>query len=241
MLLQGVGTGAAPAEGGADVVLIHLIQNGGAEHLHRHGHTGQGHGQSREEHINQEGTRVFAEGDEPAGNKDLQGDAEDEAQQNAHKDRGHRHADLVHHGHDPVQSAALPLGQGNAQGEGGGYHDEECQENQGGGVGELLHDHVLHRQAVAVGGSPVSLDESGHPLAVSDQHGLVKAQLGFQSGDLLRGGVGAQHVGGRGARDHLKGQEGKKGNDKQCNNESGQFAQDVFHLPALLSLSGDRA
>ena len=238
MLFQGIHPGPPPAEGGTDVILVHLIQDGGAQHFNGHRHPGQGHRQGREEHVEEKLPRAVCKGHKISRYKHPQGDPEDKAQQDAHKHRRNGHTDLIDHRDDPVQPAPLPPGRGNPQGEGGRHRDGEGQQHQGRRGRQLLQHHVLDRQVVAVRLPPVSLDEIRHPPAIPNQHRVVQSHLFLQLRHLFRGGVGPQHTGGRGPGNHLKGQEGEKGNNEQCNNESEELAQNIFHPLALLSLSG---
>ena len=176
-MLQGVGTGAAPAERRANIVFVHLVQDRRAKHLHRHGNAGQGNGQSREEHVQKELSGAVVEGHKVSRHEDPQGDAEEETEQDAHKDRGDGHADLVEHRDEFIQPAPLPLRRQDAQRERGGHGDAEGHEDQRRRSRQLFHHHVFHGHVIAVRRAPVPPDEVGDPAAIPNQNRVVQAQL----------------------------------------------------------------
>ncbi len=200
---------------------------------------------SRKDLIAEKPSGALGKGHELSGDEQTEENAEQVAEEDADEKGGDGHDHLIRHGDDPVKQAAFVLGGQDPQGDGEDHQKDEGQQRQGKGHGEFVGQHLGDGHGVGVGGAEIPAQEVPDPLKIPHVHRPVEAHGVPQGSQGFRGGVGAQLCRGRVAGDDLESQEGEKGNNQQCNNESDDFLYDVFHDLAFLSYgligcAGDR-
>ena len=236
MAAQNGPPGIAAALSGTDVIALELVPDGAAQHLGGHGYAGDGNRQGGEDEVVEEFGPALGVGDELPGHKEPEGQTQDEAHDDAYEELGDAHEDLVNGREDVVEHLAADAAGHDAQGNGQRHRENERDQRQHRGHGQLVRQHLRHRQVIVVAGAEISMYEVGEPLPVADEHGPVQPQLGPEGGYLLRRGVHAQYLRGGITWDDGEGKEGEERNDQQCNNESKEFFHDIFHTPRLPSL-----
>ena len=234
MACQNHAPGITAAACGTDIVLLHLAEDGAAQHFHSHGNAGDCDGEGRQNHIPKAGSPALRIGNKITGNKYPKKGSENKGGKNADKKRRNAHDDLVKSGDDHIQHLAAGAAGQNSQRNGQHHGDQEGQNGQDKGDGQLIRQHSAHRHVITVAFAHVTPNKAGQPVPVAHQHGTIQSQFGTQSGHRLRRGLGAQHFGGGVTGNHLKRQKGEKRNNEQSNNQSDKFLYNIFQSSRLL-------